>query len=41
MFGSSVQDKMTASVFYLFDGEKDINKTILYYCQTYIFKKKN
>jgi hypothetical protein len=26
MFGSGVQDKMTISVFYLFDGEKDIKK---------------
>jgi hypothetical protein len=26
MFGSDVQDRMIISVFYLFDGEKDIKK---------------
>ena len=40
MFGSDVQDRMTISVFYLFDGKKDIKKLFYITVKLTYFKKK-
>jgi hypothetical protein len=40
MFGSDVQDRMTVSVFYLFDGEKDIKKLFYITIKLIYFLKK-
>jgi hypothetical protein len=39
MFESDVQDRMTISLFYLFDGEKDIKKLFYIIVKLTYFKK--